>query len=107
VRDRNGQPVVDNKLVVTEFTVVYQNSGAVASLMTSKYRGDETFDNLKAITVGDVEDPDQIGIRSGDFRIPWGENSEWSQLRLTSTGVRPMSILEIEWRGQAFKRGRQ
>ena len=107
MRDRNGAPIVGNKLVVTDFTVVYEDSGAIVSLLTSKYRAAaRSHSNLKAITVGDVEDTLQIGIRSGDFVIPWGENSEWSTLRLTSTGVRPMSILEIEWRGQPFKRGK-
>ncbi len=106
IRDRNGTPVVDTRLVVTDFTVVYELSGTINSLMTSKYRADKTHSNIKAITVGDVEDVDQIGIRSGDFTIPWGEQSEWSTLRLTATGIRPMAILEIEWRGQPFKRGK-
>jgi len=106
MRDREGHAVTSTVLVITDFTVLYNDSGAIHSTMTSKYRAaDVTHTNARGITDEDPDDPDSIGIRSGQFVIPWGERSDWSELTLSSDGVRPMSIYDIEWRGQSFKRG--
>ncbi len=108
IKDRDGRAITSTKLVITDFTVIYNESGVIHSTMTSKYRAaDKTHTDARIITDDDPEDPLGIGIRSGEFVIPWGERADWSELTLSSDGVRPMSIYEIEWRAQQFKRGKR
>jgi hypothetical protein len=105
-RSRDGKAKRMDAVVVTTFEVAFDNSGPIVSTMESKYRADDqVFDNDKFITVDDPDDPDQIGIRDGIFVIPWGERSDRSTLKLEANGVRPFTILEIDWRGQSFTRG--
>jgi len=107
IRDREGRSVTSSKLVITDFTVLYENSGSILATMTSKFRtADKTHSNTRIITDDDPEDTAGIGIRSGEFVIPWGERTDWSELTLAANdGIRPIAILEVEWRGQVFKRG--
>jgi len=109
ITDRDGRPVASSRLIPTDFTVHFADSGSMQSTLSSKYRAaDKTYDNSRIITDNDPDDPLGIGIRSGEFVIPWGEQTDWSELTLTANdGIRPISILEIEWRGQVFKRGKR
>jgi hypothetical protein len=108
IRDREGKAVKHTKLVVTEFVIYFDESGFIESRLASKYRAnDVVFSNKRVVTAGDPSDPAGIGIRSGEFVIPWGERSDWSELTLSSSDVRPMTILEVEWVGQTLTRGRR
>lgn len=108
IRDSTGAAIKNSKLVVTEFVVYYDESGHIDSTMTSKYRAvDQVHTNDKVVTANDPDDPAGKGIRSGDYSIPWGERSDWSELTISSDDIRPMTILEIEWIGQILSRGRR
>ncbi len=108
VRDGSNRAIKNTKLVVTEFVVYFDESGFMDSKLTSRYRSDDTlFSNQEIVTAFDPEDPTGIGIRSGEFVIPWGERSDWSELTISSSDVRPMTILEVEWVGQILTRGRR
>lgn len=108
IRDRNNRAIKNTKLVVTEFIVYFDESGFMDSKLTSRYRADDTlFSNQEIVTAFDPEDPTGIGVRSGEFIVPWGERSDWSELTVSSSDVRPMTILEVEWVGQVLTRGRR
>ena len=108
IRDKAGRAVKNTKLVVTEFIVYFDESGYMDSTMSSRYRSTDTmFSNKEVVTAFDPEDPAGIGIRTGEFVIPWGERSDWSELTVSSSDVRPMTILEVEWVGQILTRGRR
>ncbi len=108
IRDATGAAIKNSKLVITEFVIYYDESGTISSEMGSKYRAVPiTHSNSKIVTAGDPDDPEGKGIRSGDYSIPWGERSDWSELTISSNDVRPMTILEIEWIGQVLSRGRR
>lgn len=108
IRDKENRAVKNTKLVVTEFIVYFDKSGFMDSKLVSRYRAADTvFSNQEIVTAFDPEDPAGIGIRSGEFVIPWGERSDWSELTVSSSDVRPMTILEVEWVGQVLTRGRR
>lgn len=108
IRDKDGRAVKNTKLVVTEFIVYFDESGYMDSTMSSRYRSEDVlFNNREVVTAFDPEDPAGIGIRTGEFIIPWGERSDWSELTVSSSDVRPMTILEVEWVGQVLTRGRR
>ncbi len=108
LRDSTGAAIKNSKLVITEFVIYYDESGTINSEMNSKYRAVPiTQSNLKIVTAGDPDDPTGNGVRSGDYSIPWGERSDWSDLTISSNDVRPMTILEVEWIGQVLSRGRR
>jgi hypothetical protein len=105
-RTREGKAKRLDAIVVTQFSVAFDNSGYMVSTRSSKYRStDQVLDNNKFITVDDPDDLDQIGIRDGIFVIPWGERSDRSSLTLEANDIRPITILEIDYRGQNFTRG--
>lgn len=107
-RDREGKPISKTKLNVTDFAVYYENSGQIDAVFSSKYRtADYVFSNATFPVDGDPDDPEQDGLRDGIFNFTWGERSDWSELTLTSTDVRPVTITEIEWFGQILSRGKR
>jgi hypothetical protein len=108
IRDRDGAAIKNANIVVTEFNAYYEESGYINSTLESKYRAvPRSYSNQQIITLNDPDDPDNIGIRSGVFKVPWGERSDWSELTLSTDDVRPMTIIEVEWIGQVLKRGRR
>ena len=108
IRDRAGAAIKASKLVVTEFVVYFEESGYIDSAMTSKYRAASlVHSNVEIVTAYDPDDPNGTGIRSGQYVIPWGERSDWSELTVSSDDVRPLTIIEIEWIGQVLTRGRR
>lgn len=108
IRDQAGAAVKASKLVVTEFVVYFEESGYIDSAMTSKYRAAPmVHSNTEIVTAFDPDDPEGKGIRSGQYIVPWGERSDWSELTISSDDVRPMTIIEIEWLGQILTRGRR
>ena len=108
IRDKTGAVISKSKLTITEFITYYEASGYISATMSSKYRAtDIVHTNQEIITAGDPDDPLGIGIRSGEYKIPWGERSDWSELTISSDDVRPMTILEVEWVGQILTRGRR
>ena len=108
IRDKTGAAIKASKLVVTEFVVYFEESGYIDSAMTSKYRAAPlVHSNAEIVTAYDPDDPNGTGIRSGQYVIPWGERSDWSELTVSSDDVRPLTIIEIEWLGQVLTRGRR
>lgn len=107
-RDREGKPISKTKLNVTDFAVYYENSGKIDAVFSSKYRTEDfVFSNDTFPLDGDPDDTERDGLRDGIFNFPWGERSDWSELTLTSTDVRPITITEIEWFGQILSRGKR
>ena len=108
VRDKDGKAIKNSKLVLSAFNVYYEQSGVMTGTMKSKYRAvDQVATNSTVPIANDPDDPDGIGIRSGTFTIPWGEQSDWSELVLSSADARPMNIIDVEWQGQLLTRGRR
>ncbi len=108
IRDKAGAAIKNSKVVVTDFHVYFEESGHIDTTMQSKYRTeDRVHSNKQVILDNDPDDPDGLGIRSGEFRVPWGERSDWSELTISTDDVRPMTILEVEWGGQVLTRGRR
>jgi len=108
IRDSTGASIKASKLVVTEFVAYFEESGYINSSMTSKYRAAPlVHSNTEIVTAADPDDPNGTGIRSGQYIIPWGERSDWSELTISSDDVRPMTIIEVEWLGQVLTRGRR
>ncbi|MDG1314187.1 MAG: hypothetical protein P8P29_01515, partial [Flavobacteriaceae bacterium] len=108
IRDKTGAAITRSKLVVTEFIAYFEESGYINSTMTSKYRSTPlVYSNAEIVTANDPDDPAGKGIRSGQYKIPWGERSDWSELTISSDDVRPMTIIEVEWIGQVLTRGRR
>jgi len=108
IRDREGKVQRLAKLVVTDFVLHYDVSGFISTRMSSKYRAEDIdIHNDFTITENNLDDPNWNGIRSGEWLIPWGERSDWSQLTVYSDDFRPYSITELEWLGQPLTRGRR
>jgi len=105
-KHRDGKPNRAVDLVVSRFKAAYENSGAIQSTMSSKYRATDTvIDNAYVITVGNPDDENEIGIRDGVFDFPWGEQTDRSNLTLDTLGIRPMSLIDLDFDAQRFKRG--
>ena len=107
-RDREGKPISNSKLVVNAFVLYFEDSGFIDATMASKYRtNDVTHTNRAFPIVGDPNDPTGIGLKSGEFRVRWGERSDWSTLTISTDDIRPLTITEVEWEGQVLTRGRR
>lgn len=103
MRDQQGNVRARTHVVVTHFFIDYENIGALDAVMVSPYRDDIVFevnffplDDTPGNTLGDLQ--------SGILEVPWGERSDWSELVIRSSDIRPTTILEVEWAGQPFKR---
>ena len=107
VRSRQGAVLPRTHLVVGSFLLEYEDTGHIKSTMTSRYRQQPIEFVMDWFPLdNDPIDPLSRGLRSGILNIPWGERSDWSELTLSSSDVRPTTILEIEWVGQVFKGSR-
>ncbi len=108
VRDKNGKAIKNSKIVINDFNIYFEQSGDITSTMKSKYRAvDQVYTNDSIPIANDPNDPDGIGVRSGVLTCPWGEQSDWSELVISSTDARPMNIIDVEWVGQLLTRGRR
>lgn len=107
IRDREGKVQQRAKLVVTNFTMYYEDSGHMYANMYSKYRSDPLQQDNKEYV--EFLDPDFNGINvsSGTWEIEWGERSDWSELEIYTDDVRPLTITDLEWFGQPLTRGRR
>jgi hypothetical protein len=107
-RGRDGRPLPRVHLVVNGFMVEYRDTGYLKAVMDSRYRTDPIEYVVDWFnTDDDAADPLRNGVRSGILHVPWGERSDWSELTIFSDDVRPTTILDIAWTGQAFKGGRE
>lgn len=108
IRDRNGKVQRLHSLVVTDFVIHYDRSGYISATLSSRYRDEDvTINNEQYSEFLDKNDTDFNGTRSGQWIVPWGERSDWSELTVYSDDFRPISITEIEWIGQPLTRGRR
>lgn len=107
-RDQNGTVVSYAKLIVTDFALYYEESGRITVTMESRYRQDDVVqDNGYLPIAGLLDDPDANGLKSGIYKFPWGERSDWSELTISSNDVKPVTLTEVEWFGQIQKRGKR
>ena len=107
-RDGEGKPISNAKLTVNSFIVYFENSGSMECSLVSPYRTEDRVYSNKTIPIyNDPDDPDMDGVSSGEFRFRWGERSDRSALKITTTDVRPLTITEIEWEGQVQQRGQR
>jgi len=101
-RDGQGRVMRFIRLVVSRFIVHFNESGPMTAVRTSRYRSAETrLSNAKVALNLDPDDPSRLSITSGEFDIPYGEQSDLSQLTIEASGPKPISINEIEWVGQS------
>ena len=108
IRDRDGKIIQNSKLVLSAFIIYFEQSGDITATKSSKYRAvDTVIDNSRLIVSNDPDDPDANGVRSGEFTVPWGDRSDWSELEISSNDVRPLTVINLEWEGQALSTGRR
>jgi hypothetical protein len=88
--------------------VRYANTGYLKSIMNSRYRQAPIEFVMDWFPLdNDPGDPLGNGLRDGVLNVPWGERSDWSDFTLFSDDVRPTTIIDIEWVGEAFKGSRE
>lgn len=100
IRDQAGNVVSAAKLVLQKFMVHLDNSSDVLCRMTSPFRDTYDFYPRRFPLDDDPLDPQGLLIKDYVLEVPWGERSDYSELELISTDVRPTTILEVEWQGQ-------
>lgn len=107
IRDSNNIVIRFIRLVISKFIVHFNNSGPMTATVGSKYRNASaqitsvrTLSNDGVGLAFDPDDPEGDGIKSGSFDVPFREQSDISELTITSNGGVPININEIEWVGQ-------
>ena len=79
IRDKDGKVISNAKLTISDIIVYFENSGPFEVKQTSRYRAiDAVHSNWVIPTANDPDDPEEKGIKSGLFRVTWGERSDWS-----------------------------
>lgn len=102
-RNNLGAVIPRSNLVITDFLVHFENTGFIETTMTSPYRATSSVSVNWFTFDGDVIDPLGTGLRSGVLEVPWGERADWSTLTIQSDDIRPTTVLEVEYIGEAFK----
>ena len=107
VRDRDGSVRPRSTVTVTSFLIEYEDTGYLKGSVTSRFRNDpiETIMDWIALD-NDPIDPTGRGLRSGIMVVPVGERSDRCQITLTSSDVRPTTLLEVEYTGQVHRGSR-
>lgn len=107
VKDRDGVEVGTGELIVRHFIINFTSTGHIDSKVSSAYRDDQivTFNGriLGAPTNVIGSEP----VIDGEFIVPFGEETDRASLTLSSSDHTPMTLLDIEWKGQYNKRGRR
>lgn len=107
VRDRDGVAIGSGHLIVKEYTVYFEDTGYLEALITDEY-GYYSSVEYKGRVIGS---PDNLigkpAISDGRFKIPYKKNTTNSNLVIQSDDYTPMSLLELEWKGQYRKKGRR
>lgn len=110
LKDGDGVAVTGAKLSISDFVVTYENSGPFIMTRQSLYEAPEDYWSLRysGRTLGD---PDfKIGgvpIDSGKIEFPFSDDSSLSRLLIECDSHLPMTLTEIEWRGDLRNRSRR
>lgn len=107
VKDADGVKIGTARLVISQFRMNYRESGSFSSAIMSKYRDDATVYFSGRI----ANDPNTVvgvaPIQSGTFIMPFRENAEYAELEIYTDNETPLTLMDIEWRGQYTKRGQR
>ena len=102
-KDYQGRTDTSQKVTIQDYVVHVDNSGEFKAVGTSPYSPDWEYSAYVFPLDSEPLDPNRLILQSGPVYIPWGERADWSELKLTGTDIRPVTIHELEWVGQILR----
>jgi hypothetical protein len=102
-KDYQGRIDTSQKLTIQEYIIHVDQSGSFLAAGTSPYGDAWEYEAKEFPLDNEPLDLNRIGLHTGPYPIPWGERADWSELTLTGTDIRPVTIHEVEWIGQTLK----
>lgn len=100
VKDREDRPISSAEVTIMQFSIHLAKSGDVSTVFTSPFRETFEFEQRRFPLDDEPMDPSLSLVADYILDVPWGERSDWSQLRIKSTNVRPVTITEVEYTAQ-------
>lgn len=109
-RDRDGVKIGEAKLTVADFILSFRNSGDFYAIQESPYIDEADWWKLH-ISGRNIGDPNNLTgnpVLVTDTEIfPYGDLADSSQFVIESTSHLPLTLTEIEWRGNLRYRSRR
>jgi hypothetical protein len=107
VRDRDGVKVGSGSLTIKQFEAYFTDTGFMEADITDIY-GYLASVKYTGRTIGDPNNlVGEPAVSDGSFSIPFKKRADQSELEIKSDSHLPLSLLEIEWKGQYRKRGKR
>lgn len=107
VKDRDGVTVGTGKLVVNKFIANFRDTGFIGSIVSSLFAPATQM----LFTGRQIGDPHTVVgepvVISGSHVIPFREDTRIGELELFSSSHLPMTIVDLEWKGQYTKKGQR
>lgn len=107
VRDRDGVKVGSGSLTIKQFEAYFSDTGYMEADVTDIYGYSATVKYTGRV----IGDPSNLvgkpAVSDGSFSIPFKKRADQSELEIKTDSHLPLTLLEIEWKGQYRKRGRR
>ncbi len=110
IRDTDGVAVSSGALTISDFQITYTDSGPFTAIRESLYVDSGEYWSLKHTGVI-LDDPNytigDVPISSGLLHFPFDDDTKYSTLAIECDGPFPLSLTEIEWKGNRRQRSRR
>lgn len=107
VKDQDGVVISTGRLRVNHFLITLRDSAYVLAKVLSKYWPGEEV-RYDGRIVGDINNVvGEPALINDQFYIPFREDTSDAEFEIYSESFYPMTLLDIEWKGQYTKRGRR
>jgi len=107
VKDQKGTPITTGTLTVADFVFAYENTGFLRVDVESPYRDTHTL-QFEGREFGS---PSTIlgepAVQDGLMQVPVCDSMDNINVKVRSNSHLPMTILDIEWKGQFNKFGQR
>lgn len=105
IKDGDGTAIGTGKLIISKFLVNTEATGVVESVVTSPYREPQYIRFIGR----ELGSPDNIvgqeAITSTALVVPFRDTPDNGEVELYTDSHLPMTLKDIEWKGQWHKRG--
>jgi len=106
-KDNNGVKISTGKLKVSKFLVACKETGKIVTRVFSKYFADRTVE-FTGRFVGDLNSVvGEPAVTDTTFIVPFREDVENAEIEFYTDSFLPMTITDIQWKGQLTKKGQR